>query len=105
MVKKNSVTVLVRRPYTMNSRRILIFFVVVLWKFEAGNFADIYQDEIESLSELPLDRLIKIKSSIAPILGRYKRKRKKKPVRIDHYYIHNYVALYQIKFILIGIEF
>ncbi|XP_046828755.1 uncharacterized protein LOC124428571 [Vespa crabro] len=52
----------------MNSQRIFIFFVVTLWKFETGNFADIYQDEIESLSELPLDKLIKIKSSIAPIL-------------------------------------
>ncbi|XP_035739730.1 uncharacterized protein LOC118449369 [Vespa mandarinia] len=52
----------------MNSQRIFIFFVVILWKFETGNFADIYQDEIESLSELPLDKLIKIKSSIAPIL-------------------------------------
>ncbi|KAF7382758.1 uncharacterized protein V1477_018897 [Vespula maculifrons] len=52
----------------MNSQRILIFFLVISWEFETGNFVDIYQDEIESLSELPLDRLIKIKSSIAPIL-------------------------------------
>ncbi|XP_047366916.1 uncharacterized protein LOC124955878 [Vespa velutina] len=52
----------------MNSQRIFIFFLVILWKFETGNFVDIYQEEIESLSELPLDKLIKIKSSIAPIL-------------------------------------
>ncbi|KAL2737891.1 uncharacterized protein V1478_001977 [Vespula squamosa] len=52
----------------MNSQRIFIFFLLILLEFETGNFVDIYQDEIESLSELPLDRLIKIKSSITPIL-------------------------------------
>ncbi|XP_043498394.1 uncharacterized protein LOC122521604 isoform X2 [Polistes fuscatus] len=52
----------------MISNRIFISFIIILWNFQCVNLFDIYQDEIESLSELPMDKLIKIKSSIKPIL-------------------------------------
>ncbi|XP_015182354.1 PREDICTED: uncharacterized protein LOC107069499 [Polistes dominula] len=52
----------------MISNRIFIYFLIILWNFQCVNLYDIYQDEIESLSELPMDKLIKIKSSIKPML-------------------------------------
>ncbi|KAK2582481.1 hypothetical protein KPH14_004785 [Odynerus spinipes] len=53
----------------MNSRGVLLVLIFFQSKFVPASFFDLYENEIESLSELPLNRLIKIKSSLAPESG------------------------------------
>lgn len=47
------------------TRGLVIFCVICVFKITSVDQSSLYLDEIRSLSELPMDKLIQIKSSLA----------------------------------------